>query len=32
LVAATGADEAFEKETLYTKVGDQICAVGYYKK
>ena len=27
-----GSDEPFEKETLYTKVGDQICGVGYYKK
>lgn len=27
-----GADEPFEKETFYTKVGDQICGVGYYKK
>ena len=26
-----GADEPFEKETFYTKVGDQICGVGYYK-
>ena len=26
------ADEPFEKETFYTKVGDQICGVGYYKK
>jgi hypothetical protein len=25
-------DEPFEKETFYTKVGDQICGVGYYKK
>ncbi len=27
-----GSDEPFEKKTLYTKVGDQICGVGYYKK
>jgi hypothetical protein len=27
-----GSDEPFEKETFYTKVGDQICGVGYYKK
>ena len=27
-----GEDEPFEKETFYTKVGDQICGVGYYKK
>ena len=27
-----GADEPFEKATFYTKVGDQICAVGYYKE
>ena len=27
-----GEDEPFEKETFCTKVGDQICGVGYYKK
>ena len=27
-----GSDEPFEKETFYTKVVDQICGVGYYKK
>ena len=27
-----GEDQPFEKETFYTKVGDQICGVGYYKK
>ena len=27
-----GSDEPFEKETFYTKVSDQICGVGYYKK
>ena len=27
-----GADEPFEKNTLYTKVADQICGVGYYKE
>ena len=27
-----GEDEPLEKETFYTKVGDQICGVGYYKK
>lgn len=27
-----GSDEPFEKETFYTKVGDQICGVGYYTK
>jgi hypothetical protein len=26
-----GSDEAFEKTVFYTKAGDQICAVGYYK-
>ena len=26
------SDEPFEKETFYTKVGDQICGVGYYKE
>ena len=26
-----GSDEPLEKETFYTKVGDQICGVGYYK-
>ena len=25
-----GSDEALEKVTYYTKVGDQICGVGYY--
>ena len=25
-----GSDEAFEKTTYYTKVGDQVCGVGYY--
>ena len=23
-----GSDEAFEKTTYYTKVGDQVCGVG----
>jgi hypothetical protein len=27
-----GSDEPFEKSTFYTKAGDQICGVGYYKK
>ena len=27
-----GEDEPLEKETFYTKVSDQICGVGYYKK
>jgi Single Cache domain 2 len=27
-----GSDEPLDKATLYTKVGDQICGVGYYKK
>jgi hypothetical protein len=27
-----GSDEPFEKATFYTKVGDQICSVGYYKE
>ena len=27
-----GSDEPFEKKTFYTKVGDQICGVGYYKE
>ena len=27
-----GSDEPLEKNTFYTKVGDQICGVGYYKK
>ena len=26
-----GTDKPLEKETFYTKVGDQICSVGYYK-
>ena len=25
-----GSDEPLEKKTFYTKVGDQICGVGYY--
>jgi hypothetical protein len=25
-----GSDKAVEKKVFYTKVGDQICAVGYY--
>ena len=27
-----GTDEPLEKHTFFTKVGDQICGVGYYKK
>jgi hypothetical protein len=27
-----GSDEPFEKKVFYTKVGDQICAVGYYEE
>jgi hypothetical protein len=27
-----GSDEPFEKKTFYTKVGDQICGVGYYNE
>ena len=27
-----GSDKPLEKETFFTKVGDQICGVGYYKK
>jgi hypothetical protein len=27
-----GFEESLEKTTFYTKVGDQICSVGYYKK
>ena len=26
-----GSDTSLEKTTFYTKVGDQICSVGYYK-
>jgi predicted lysophospholipase L1 biosynthesis ABC-type transport system permease subunit len=26
-----GSTEPLEKHTLYTKVGDQICGVGYYR-
>jgi hypothetical protein len=26
-----GSDKPLEKHTFYTKVGDQICGVGYYK-
>ena len=25
-----GSEEALEKTTFYTKIGDQICGVGYY--
>jgi hypothetical protein len=25
-----GGEEAFEKKTYYTKIGDQICGTGYY--
>jgi hypothetical protein len=27
-----GTDKPLEKAALYTKVGDQICSVGYYKE
>jgi hypothetical protein len=27
-----GTDKLLEKIALYTKVGDQICSVGYYKE
>jgi hypothetical protein len=27
-----GTDNPLEKTALYTKVGDQICSVGYYKE
>ena len=27
-----GTDTPLEKNTFYTKVGDQICGVGYYKE
>ena len=27
-----GSDKPLEKTTFYTKVGDQICSVGYYKE
>ena len=27
-----GFEVALEKTTFYTKIGDQICSVGYYKK
>ena len=26
-----GSDEATEKTSFYTKAGDQICGIGYYK-
>jgi signal transduction histidine kinase len=26
-----GSDQPVQKVSLYTKVGDQVCAVGYYK-
>ena len=27
-----GSDKPFKKTSFYTKVGDQICGVGYYKE
>ena len=27
-----GSDKPLEKKTFFTKAGDQICGVGYYKK
>jgi hypothetical protein len=27
-----GSDQPFEKRVFYTKVGDQVCAVGYYEE
>ena len=27
-----GSDKPLEKTTFYTRAGDQICAVGYYKE
>ena len=27
-----GSDNPLEKTPFYTKAGDQICAVGYYKE
>ena len=27
-----GSDKPLEKTSYYTKVGDQICGVGYYKE
>ena len=27
-----GADQPLEKTAFYTKVGDQICGVGFYKE
>jgi hypothetical protein len=29
---AAGSDQPFEKKVFYTKVSDQICAVGYYEE
>ena len=31
LVAAAGTETPLEKTAFYTKAGDQICGVGYYK-
>jgi hypothetical protein len=31
LVATPGSGKPLEKTSFYTKVGDQICGVGYYK-
>ncbi len=28
----SGSDKPLEKTTFYTKAGDQICGVGYYKE
>ena len=27
----TGSDKPLEKTAFYTKAGDQVCGVGYYK-
>jgi hypothetical protein len=27
-----GSDQPFEKKVFYTKISDQICAVGYYEE
>jgi hypothetical protein len=30
--SGSGSDKPLEKTTFYTKAGDQICGVGYYKE
>jgi hypothetical protein len=32
LYVGPGTDTPLEKTSYYTKVGDQVCGVGYYKE